>query len=57
MFVLKQKLNQRAAKGTVNTADGGDEGGFLQSYIETILGNLELKITNVHIRYEVSSTC
>lgn len=28
-------------------------GGYLQYYIETILGNFELKITNVHIRYEV----
>ncbi|GMH39652.1 hypothetical protein BSKO_07550 [Bryopsis sp. KO-2023] len=38
--------------------DGGEHsdeeksGGYLQYYIETILGNLELKITNVHIRYE-----
>lgn len=33
---------------------GGQEGqGRLQYYLETILGNLQISVTNVHIRYEV----
>ena len=31
--------------------DGG--GGFLRAMIDTIIGNLQLSITNVHVRYEV----
>jgi Vacuolar sorting-associated protein 13, N-terminal len=34
---------------------GGKEGGggFLRGMIDTVIGNLQLSITNVHIRYEV----
>lgn len=32
------------------------DNGFLQYYIDTILGNLEIKITSIHIRYEDDQT-
>ncbi len=31
--------------------EGG--GGFLRAMIDTIIGNLQLSITNIHVRYEV----
>lgn len=34
---------------------GGGGGGFLRGMIDTIIGNLQLSITNIHVRYEVSS--
>ena len=33
-------------------ADAGGDEGFFKAYIETILGNLQLSITNVHVRFE-----
>ena len=35
--------------------DGGG-GGFLRGMIDTVIGNLQLSITNIHIRYEVRRT-
>ncbi|CAD7698400.1 unnamed protein product, partial [Ostreobium quekettii] len=51
-----EKLNTKAQKKVAATPADEDKGGFLQSYIETIIGNLELRITNVHIRYEDDQT-
>ena len=31
-------------------------GGMFKGLIDTIIGNLQLSISNVHIRYEVSTT-
>jgi Vacuolar sorting-associated protein 13, N-terminal len=38
--------------------DAGKEGGggFLRGMIDTVIGNLQLSITNIHIRYEVRRT-
>jgi len=36
---------------------GGGGGGFLRAMIDTIIGNLQLSITNVHVRYEVRPAC
>ena len=33
-------------------ADGAKDEGFIKAYLETILGNLQLSITNVHVRFE-----
>lgn len=38
--------------GDAKANDGGG-GGRLRAIIETIIGNLQLSITNVHVRYEV----
>ena len=32
---------------------GGSGGGRLRAIIDTIIGNLQFSITNVHVRYEV----
>ena len=32
-------------------------GGRIRAMIDTIIGNLQLSITNVHIRYEVGGVC
>lgn len=38
-------------------ADGGaGGGGFLRAMIDTIIGNLQMKISNIHVRYEVLSS-
>ena len=44
---VKSKLTQEAEK---------DGGGRLKAIIDTVIGNLQTSITNVHIRYEVSIT-
>jgi hypothetical protein len=36
--------------------DGGGGGGFLRGLIDTILGNLQFSISNVHVRYEDAET-
>ena len=41
---VKSKLSQEAEK---------DGGGRLKAIIDTVIGNLQTSITNVHIRYEV----
>ncbi len=41
---MKSKLGQEAEK---------DGGGRLKAIIDTVIGNLQTSITNVHIRYEV----
>jgi len=51
-----EKLSARAQKMVATAPTDEGKGGFLQSYIETIIGNLELRITNVHIRYEDDQT-
>lgn len=48
-----------AAQGSSTAADGvaGAGGvGRLRALVDTIIGNLELKISNIHIRYEDSSS-
>ncbi|KAK9834254.1 hypothetical protein WJX81_000411 [Elliptochloris bilobata] len=37
---------------TEASSDGGGGGGMLRGLIDTVIGNLRLSITNVHIRYE-----
>ena len=39
------------ASGGDAAADAKDE-GFIKAYLETIMGNLQLSITNVHVRFE-----
>ena len=41
----------REEKQDPGAKEGG--GGYLRGMIDTIIGNLQLSITNVHIRYEV----
>jgi vacuolar protein sorting-associated protein 13A/C len=48
-----------AAQGSSAAADGGGGGGSVgrfRALVDTIIGNLELKISNIHIRYEDSSS-
>jgi len=45
---LSQSLNQSESVPEEEKAAGG----FLYNYMQTILANLEIKITNIHIRYE-----
>lgn len=33
--------------------EGGKDGGFIKNYIDIILGNLQLCIEHVHVRFEV----
>ena len=35
----------------------GSGGGMFRGLIDTIIGNLQLSISNIHIRYEVSNAC
>ncbi len=39
--------------GAVDNGGSGG-GGFLRAMIDTIIGNLQMKISNIHVRYEVS---
>ena len=59
MQQLEQKKGQ-AAKTKGGGGGGGAEddggGGFLRGLIDTILGNLQFSISNVHIRYEDAET-
>lgn len=41
-----------AVPGGDAAADGVKDEGFIKAYLETILGNLQLSITNVHVRFE-----
>lgn len=47
-----------AAQGSSAAADGGTGAGVgrFRALVDTIIGNLELKISNIHIRYEDSSS-
>ena len=49
----KQEKLAAAASGAAASAEAktGDE-GFFKAYLETVLGNLQLSITNVHVRFE-----
>ncbi|GLI59142.1 hypothetical protein VaNZ11_000967, partial [Volvox africanus] len=53
-----QLQQQQGQGGTPKKAGGGGGGGLFninfQALIHTILGNLQLRLTNVHIRYEDS---
>lgn len=44
---LAKRSERDAAK-----ADGGKDGGFIKNYIDIILGNLQLCIEHVHVRFE-----
>ena len=46
---VQEKL--ATASGAAAADTKADE-GFLKAYLETILGNLQLSITNVHVRFE-----
>ena len=35
----------------------GGGGGMFRGLIDTIIGNLQLSISNIHIRYEVGNAC
>lgn len=47
-----------AAKDSNAATDDGSGGtvGRLRALVDTIIGNLELKISNIHIRYEDSTS-
>jgi hypothetical protein len=45
-----QELEARLKSGLQEAAAGAP--GMLRALIDTILGNLQLRITNVHVRYE-----
>ncbi|GIM10925.1 hypothetical protein Vretimale_14567, partial [Volvox reticuliferus] len=56
-----QEQGQGQGQGAARNKAGGGGGGGLfnmnfQALIHTILGNLQLRLTNVHIRYEDSSS-
>lgn len=42
-----------AAASEKQAAEGGQGGGRFRAIIDTVIGNLQLSITNVHIRFEV----
>lgn len=46
---------QGSSAAAGDAAGGGGVGRF-RALIDTIIGNLELKISNIHIRYEDSSS-
>lgn len=41
-------------QGKGSTKKGAGGGGMFRGLIDTIIGNLQLSIGNVHVRYEVS---
>jgi hypothetical protein len=43
---------KRVAGASAAAADAKENEGFFKAYLETILGNLQLSITNVHVRFE-----
>jgi len=54
----KESLEAREEQADAQrSGNKSDSTSGLQSFIETILGNLQLSITNVHIRYEDSAAC
>ena len=44
------------SSAAVDAAPGGGGGGMLKAVIDTVIGNLQLSITNVHVRYEDAVT-
>ena len=52
---LEVRQGKRLAEGEASAA-GNKEGGFLRGLIDIIVGNLQFKIENVHVRYEDSQT-
>lgn len=50
------KLLETAAAASGGADDSGGGGGMLKAVIDTVIGNLQLSITNIHIRYEDSTT-
>ena len=49
---LAQTKLAAATPGGDAAADATKDEGFIKAYLETILGNLQLSITNVHVRFE-----
>ncbi len=43
---------RRAVASGAASKDDANEQGFVKAYLETILGNLQLSITAVHVRFE-----
>ncbi len=52
MSRLQEKRAAAGSGGGGAAADAKADEGFFKAYLETILGNLQLSITNVHIRFE-----
>jgi hypothetical protein len=46
------KLQGTSTSSSGGAAAGAGPGGRLQALIDTVVGNLELRISNIHIRYE-----
>ena len=49
---LVQAKLAASAPGGDAAADATKDEGFIKAYLETIMGNLQLSITNVHVRFE-----
>ena len=45
-------MAQSKDKAEAAAAGGGKGGGMFRGLVDTVIGNLRLSITNVHIRYE-----
>jgi vacuolar protein sorting-associated protein 13A/C len=52
----KENIAANAAGASSGAGMGSMVGGRLYALLDTIIGNLQLKITNVHVRYEDSSS-
>ncbi|KAL4443584.1 hypothetical protein ABPG75_011321 [Micractinium tetrahymenae] len=53
----QEEAARRAAGGAPAASEqGGGVGGMLKAVIDTVIGNLQLSISNVHIRYEDDTT-
>ena len=54
MAVCSNKLDV-GVQGKGNAGGKGGGGGMFRGLIDTIIGNLQLSIGNVHVRYEASA--
>jgi hypothetical protein len=48
----QEKRTATSSSGPAAAAEAKADEGFFKAYLETILGNLQLSITNVHVRFE-----
>lgn len=49
---IKEMENKKAGSSVGNDGHHGGAGAFIRGLIDTIIGNLQLSITNLHVRYE-----
>ncbi len=49
---MEKKSDKANAAAVAGTNDGEGGGGRFAALLDTIIGNLELRISNIHIRYE-----